>query len=413
MENVYLGRQPIVDSNSSICAYEILYRDKNKKSNTGDDRHASASVINSILNVFGTKSLLGEYKAFIQIDDKFLMHDIVFTIPKEFFIFSLISKIEMTEKVVERVQQLHAKGYELCINDIDLRNVGKYKSVLKELSYIKIDFEFEMPANAKELIEKIKSYGIKIIATKIETTKKYELAKELGCDWFEGYFFAEPKIVENAVYEPSQFHILKLYNLLLQDVNIDEITKEFEDNHEVTVKLLRFINSGAFHFRQRLSSIHHILVLVGRVPLAQWLMLMIYSKSVSKDETKSPLMLMVKYRTELMQNILKVVDPTAGTNMLGEAYFVGVLSLIDTVFGVKLETILDDMHISDEVKNAILFDEGILGEIFSLVRDIEAFDTQAISEFEERYFLHDNVIKNIVLQGIKDVNSFENPSLSN
>ncbi len=411
MDNVYLGRQPIVDGHSAICAYEILYRDKNKQSSQESDRYASASVINSILNVFGTRAFLGDYKALIKIDHKFLMHDIIFTIPKGFFIFSLFSNIEMTERVVERIQQLHEKGYLLCINEMNLDDLHKYAPVFKELSYVKVDFENGISENAEQQIEILKSHRIKVIATKIETTHEYELAKKVGCDWFEGYFFAEPKIVENAVYEPSQTHILKLYNLLLQDVNIDEITKEFENNHEVTVKLLQFINSGAFHFRQRLSSIHHILVLVGRVPLAQWLMLMIYSKSVSKNDSKSPLMLMVKNRTELMQNILKAVDPKAGSNMIGEAYFVGVLSLINTIFSVKLEKILEDMNVSEEVKNAILYDEGILGEIFSLVRDIEAFDTSAISKFEEQYFLHDNIIKNIVLQSIKDVNSFANPSL--
>lgn len=411
MENVYLGRQPIVDSHSTICAYEILYRDKDKQSHLEDDRYASASVINNILNVFGTRTLLGDYKAFIKIDEKFLMHDIIFTVPKEFFIFSLFGRVNMDEKIIERIQQLHAKGYLLCINDLSLDEVDKYAIVFRELSYMKIDFEKGISENAKEIIKKLKSHDIKVIGTKIETSKEYELAKNVGCEWFEGYFFAEPKIVENEKYEPSQSHILKLYNLLLQDVNIDEITKEFENNHEITVKLLQFINSGAFHFRKRLSSIHHVLVLVGRVPLAQWLMLMIYSKSVSKDNTKSPLMLMVKSRTELMENILKALQPNVRSNMLGEAYFVGVLSLINTIFSVKLEKILEDMHVSDEVKNAILYDEGILGEIFSLVRDIEAFDTTAISEFEEKYFLHDNIIKNIVLQSIKDVNSFENPEL--
>lgn len=411
MENIYLGRQPIVDKNSNLCAYEILYRDQNKKSHLDDDRHASASVINSVLNVFGTRALLGNYRGFIKIDEKFLMHDLIFTIPTDFFIFSLLSTIEMNEKVVERVQQLHAKGYKLCLDDAVLSQIKKYSMIFNALSYIKVSFANATPPKAKEIIKALNDKGIRAIATKIESRSEYNIVKDVGYEWFEGYFFAEPKIVENEKYEPSQAHILKLYNLLLQDVNIDEIAQEFENNHEITVKLLQFINSGAFHFRKRISSIHHILVLVGRIPLAQWLMLMIYSKSVSKGSATSPLMLMVKNRTQLMENILKAVEPDVRSNMLGEAYFVGVLSLINTIFSVKLETILDDMHVSDEVKSAILYDFGILGEIFAVVRGIEEFDTNAIRQFEERYSLDSNVMKEIVLQSIRDVNSFENPNL--
>ena len=410
MTSIYLGRQPIVDGSGNTCAYEILYRDKMQKSNIDGDRHASAAVINHVLNTFGTKELLGAYRAFINIDEKFLMHDIIFTIPSEFFIFSLFENIPITDRTRERIQQLNAKGYQLCINDMKAEHVEKYATVLKEISYVKIDFEKEIFDGVKDLVIQLKNYGIKVIGTKVETMQRYQSAQNSGCDWFEGYFFAAPKIVEKSGYEPSQMHILKLYNLLLQDTNIDEITKEFEFNHELTLHLLQFINSGYFSFKNKISSIHHILVLVGRTPLSQWLMLMIYSKSVSKDDrSKSPLMLMVKSRTELMQKVLKVIHPDVRSNMLGEAYFVGVMSLMSTVFSVELEKILDDLNVSSGVRGAILHDEGVLGEIFALVRGIELFDTDIISGFEERYGLQNSIIKNIVLQSIQEVNNFENP----
>ena len=410
MSNIFLARQPIVDSKEDICAYEILYRDKTKSSNIENDRHASASVINDVLNTFGTKELLGKYKAFINIDEKFLMHDLIFTIPNEFFIFSLFENIPMTERVRERIQQLKQKNYQLCINALTPKRVEQYASVLKEIAYVKIDFEEGVLEGVKNLITQLKNYGITIIGTKLENRKNYELAKESGCNWFEGYFFAAPKIVEKSGYEPSQMHILKLYKLLMQDTNIDEIAKEFEYNRELTVHLLQFVNSGYFSFKSRISSIHHILVLVGRVPLSQWLMLLIYSKSVSKDDTsKSPLMLLVKSRTDLMEKVLKTIMPDVKSNMLGEAYFVGVLSLMNTIFSVDLEKILDDLHVSSEVKNAILYDEGMLGDIFALVRSVESFNTNVISKFEEQYRLSDDIIQNLILQTIQEVNSFEQP----
>lgn len=411
MENVYIGRQPVLDSDSNLCAYEVLYRDSNQESKIDSGRYASASVINAVLNKFGTRSLLGHRRAFVKVDEKFLMHDLIFSIPNEFFIFCILDSVEMNERVIERIEQLHAKEYKLAVNDIFLNKetFQKYKIVFNELSYIKVKIDSALSVGTKKMISEFQKNDIKVVATKIETSDEYELAKSIHCDWFQGYFFAEPKILQNAKYEPSQMRILKLYNLLLQDTNIDELTTEFENAHEVTVQLLQFINSGAFHFRKRISSIHHILTLVGRMPLAQWLMLMIYSKSVSKENQSSPLMLMVKYRTELMENILKVVQPDVKSNMLGEAYFVGVLSLMDTAFGVELATILEDMHISKEVEDALLKEEGILGEIFVLIKDIEKFNTSAVDTFEVKYGLENDVIENIAIQSMEDVNNFECP----
>jgi len=411
LDHVYIGRQPILDQNSELCAYEILYRNSQKSASINDDRHASAAVINSVLNKFGTKTLLGDRRAFVKIDEKFLMHDLIFSIPKEFFVFSFFATIEMSEKVVERIEQLHSKGYILSINDISLdeNTLLRYKEVLPFIDYVKINFNVYDVHGEKGICEGFKKHNITIIATKIEDAKTYKHAREYGCDWYQGYFFSKPQILENEKYEPQQMQILKLYNLLMQDVNIDEITNEFENNPEITVQLLQFINSGAFHFKQRISSIHHVLTLVGRVSIAQWLMLMIYSKSVSKSSEQSPLMLMVKNRTEMMERVLKLLKPNVRSNALGEAYLVGVLSLMDSIFGVSLESILETINVSDKVKEALLEEKGALGNIYRLVRYVENFNTSAVVKFEQRYNLPAGAINSIVLESMQEVHRFENP----
>ncbi len=411
MKNVYLGRQPILDSDGRLYAYEVLYRDSHKDSEITDDRFASASVLNSILSKFGVPTLLGGYKAFIKIDKKFLLNDLIFSIPSEFFIFSLFENIEMDSRVVERLRQLKAREYELAINDtvVDGKTLERYALVLNEISYIKIDIKESETSHLRERISSIKSKSIKIICTKIEDHEHYEKARDLGCDLFQGYYFAKPKIVENQKCEAGQLNVIKLYNLLMQDANIDEITSAFENNHQITVQLLQFINSGAFHFRNKISSIHHVLTLVGRKPLAQWLMLMIYSKSVAKSNEFSPLMLMAVNRTKLMEYIYKVIKPDVRSNDLGEAYFVGILSLIDVIFGVELEEILKHIHVSNDISDALLKDKGILGELYVLVRDIETFNIKAIADFNHKYHLDSSAINIAVLDSMEHVSSFTNP----
>jgi len=304
MKHVYVARQPILDKNSEICGYEILYRDSHQNNKIDNDRHASAAVISSILNQFGTKKLLGNKRAFVKIDEKFLLNDIIFSIPKEFFVFSIFSSVVMSEKIVERIEQLYHKGYVLGIDNMILTAeaiTDKYKIVLDYLSYFKVFIQEseELQKNIVRLHEK----SVEVIAVKIEDEAAFELAKKLECDAFEGYYFAQPKIIENAQYNPTRMAVLRLYNMLMEDRNIDEAADEFERNPEITVQLLQFINSAAFSFRKKISSIHHVIVLIGRIELAKWLMLMIYSKSVASSFEISPLMLMVKNRTELMERI--------------------------------------------------------------------------------------------------------------
>ncbi|MCF6309229.1 MAG: EAL domain-containing protein [Sulfurimonas sp.] len=410
MENVYLGRQPILDLDGNLNSYEVLYREGHDPKKGISNRFVSAAVINSVLNKFGTHAVLGNRKAFVKVDEKFLMNDLIFTIPNNFFIFSIVY-IDVTDKVIERFEQLKAKGYELAINDIAINeeDLQKYANVLDSLSYVKIDFDkyFKEDSSVKSIIHSLKNNNIKVVATKIEDAYEYDLAKKMGCDLFQGYFFAKPNIIEHAKYDSTHANILKLYTILMEDTNIDEIVAEFEKNHAITVQLLQYINSGAFHFKNRISSMHHILTLVGRAPLAQWLMLMIYSKSVAKSSELPPLMLMVKHRTELIVEILKKIEPDVRSNTLGKAYFVGVLSLIDTVFGVELKIILKDMHVGDAIKKALLEDEGILGEIYALVRDIESFHTQGIEDFVQKHNIEKSMIDELSLKSMQEATAFE------
>ena len=411
MGHVYLGRQPILDKDCSLVSYEVLYRQGHEQHAAGSNRYVSSAVISSVLNKFGTDEILGNRKAFVKVDEKFLMNDLIFTIPHEFFIFSIVH-VELNEKIIERFEQLKERGYELAVNDIapNEESLQQYVNVLETLSYVKIDFdkEFTEGATVKNTIKALKNNDIKVVATKIETQEEFALAKELGCELFQGYFFAEPKIFESSTYDTSQANILKLYTLLMEDTNIDEITAEFEKNLEITLQLLRYINSGAFHFRTKIASIHHILTLVGRIPLAQWLMLMIYSKSVSHDKKVSPLMLMIKNRTELMEYVLKKIKPEVRSNTLGQAYFVGVLSLIDSVFGEKIEVILDDMNVDEVVKDALLQHKGKLGDIYLLVKDMERFNTYGIERFVKKYNLDNVMLERLSLKSMEAVNIFEN-----
>ncbi len=409
MSSIYLARQPIVNIDENLEAYEIMYLDANKQVAVSNDRYQSASVINSVLNKFGTKEFLSEHKAFIKVDEKFLMSDLIKTIPTDFFILSLSENIDITERILERIEQLYEQKFTLAIHDIDLNsdNIKKYQEILNKLSYFKINVYVDMGLEDKDLIVELQDKEIKVVATKIEDLSVYQIAKNLECDLFQGYCFSKPKILKNEKFDPSQFNVLKLYNMLITDTNIDEITTEFENNHALSLQLLQFLNSANFHFRNKISSIHHVLILVGRKPLSQWLMLMIYSKSLTKNVKVSPLMLMVKNRTELMQNLLKVLKPDVKSNALGEAYLVGALSLIDTIFKVDLAEILEHINISDIAKKALLKDEGTLGMLHKAVRDIEDFNISAISDFSKRYRVLEESIQEVILAAIENVNEFE------
>lgn len=389
MDNIYIARQAILDENNEIFAYELLYRDDNSRPTIKNSRLATIAVLNSTLNKFGIKNLLGKHKAFIKADEKFLLHDVMLTIPKEHFIFSLQIEGKVGKKIKSRIAELYKLGYIFAINDSLLSDdvLHNYRELKDYISYVKVDI-----STPKERIAILRDGGAEIIATKVETDEMLEKAKENNINHLQGFFFSKPKILEQEKFDSSSQNIVNLCNILMQDSDIDLVVVEFEKNPAITIQLLKFINSGAFHFRQNLSSIKQVLTLVGRTKLTQWLMLMIYS-TTSDAPQKLPLMEQVRSRSILMESVAKIL----AKDLSSQAYFVGVLSLMDVLFHVTLRAILKEMNVDKQIREAILHKKGKLGEIFMFVLAIERFDESEIEIFVKNNNISAQDMENLTL----------------
>jgi c-di-GMP-related signal transduction protein len=89
---VFLGRQPILNRQGQVVAYELLFR-----SSTGqavvyitDDSQATMNVIAHAFRHFGISAVVGEAKAFISFNAQLLMSDAMKAPPKDRVVIELL-----------------------------------------------------------------------------------------------------------------------------------------------------------------------------------------------------------------------------------------------------------------------------------------------------------------------------------
>lgn len=404
--NLYIARQPIFSDDESLFAYEMLYRDSNQSSKIEDDREATVAVLSNILNRFGVKNLLGDKKAFIKADKKFLMHDVVFYIPKEYFIFSLQASMDLTDELKARIVELSEMGYTLAINDVLLTKeiLDSFSPLLNYITYIKVDIN-----STEQNLELLKDVEAELIFTKVETHELYDKAKRHNAKFIQGYFFAKPKVLEQEKFDPQSLRAVELCNFMMSDASIDEIVEKFEQNHAISLQLLKYVNSGLFHFRHKISSIRQVLTLMGKTPLTQWLMLMMYStkSSQNEQESESALMQLLKSRTDLMVEVSKQLKQTKVENLTSKVYFLGVLSLLDALFNANIRRVLDELNIDSEIKDAIVEGKGVLGEILLFAKSLESFNIKEVETFCEKYKIDTQSLEDLSLEVIRSASEFE------
>ena len=103
-EEVFIGRQPILDRDQQLFAYELLFRSGSHKNSADvhDNLAASASVIIHAFGDLGIDRALGPYKGFINCDEELLLSDIIEILPTDKIVLEVLETVEVTPAIVER-----------------------------------------------------------------------------------------------------------------------------------------------------------------------------------------------------------------------------------------------------------------------------------------------------------------------
>ena len=396
-DKLTMAKQPIVDLSNTTIGYEFFYRDDQGNRNFTDPRFATSSVLVNILNQVGVDNSIGEAKAFINISGDILLTDILYNLPKEHFVFELANDIHMGKKELANLQQLHERGYVFALDNarFDENYIGNFGPVLPYISYVKFD---TVQTDIESLEKNLALFEKKIlIAQKIEFQEVFDAYKDLGFQFFQGYFIAEINTTEQNRLDPKHLGVIRMFNMLQSDYQIDDIAKEFELHNELTLQLLQYVKSiPGFDFSGT-PSIKEIITRVGTQKLMQWLMMIIYSRSSKKvDTTKSQYSIMIQNRIDTMLGILCKIDVPKSDELKEQARLVALLSLLDNVFDIEITTTLKSFDLDYEVEGALISRNGMLGNLLGIAVAIEEGNFATMQELLGKLDLNVDDIEEIL-----------------
>lgn len=394
---LFMARQPILNADKELFAYELFYRDDEGKSDISDPREATSSVLVNVLNQIGLQGSVGNFKAFVNVGANILMTEILYSLPKDTFVFELSADIIITNKEHDAIKILHGQGYVFALDNIVFTDeyFENFSKILPYITYAKFDTTH---TDIERLEDNIALYQDKIlIAQRVEIPEVFEAYKELGFNYFQGYFFAAPHLIQQNRLDPKHLGVIRIFNLLQQDAPLNELCDEFQKHNELTLQLLQFLNSSSMFDIQGTQSIRDIIALVGKQRLLQWLLLIIYSKS-GKDikTTKSPLSLLIQNRIDIMLGLIEKIDPLNKENMREEARFLSLISLLETVFNVPTSYIMEKFEVHEKIYEALTSHAGKLGRLFALTLSIERADYASTQILLKSYKLNLDDIDDII-----------------
>jgi EAL and modified HD-GYP domain-containing signal transduction protein len=365
--NFYAARQPILDKNKNLFAYELLFRDsvENVFPDIDGDEATSKMIEASQFNM-GISGFTGSKPAFINFTLDTLSKGYPEMIAPDEVVVEILETVKPGKKLLAICKKLHEEGYTIALDDYEHQKVWLH--FYPFIKIIKIDIQQSTTENINDVCSAVKNFPhIKLLAEKVETHDEYNHMLELGFDYFQGYFFAKPEMIKTKSLSPSQIAMAELlYETSKTDLDLNNITKVFERDVSLSYKLLRYANSAIFKRRNEISTIKQALVILGSGELKRFIGLMfaVTANPNKPSELINLAMTRAKFCELVVHNSNLQLD-------ISIAFLTGLLSMIDAILDEEMATVLEKLPLSQEIKDPLLTEKGLMAAIIKLIELIE------------------------------------------
>lgn len=400
----FIGRQPILDREQKLIGYELLFRAADvSAANVTDYSQASASVILNSITHFGLQEVLGRYFGYFNVSYDLLMDDALELLPRNQVVIELLEVIEITDEVIARCQELKQKGFTLALDDHVYS--PDFEPLYAIVDVIKIDVLLTPAEQIPAEVERFRGRGMRLLAEKVENQEMFRLCYDLGFEMFQGYYFARPVVLNKKRVDVSGLSMVKLLNQVMGEVEVAEIEETFRQNPSMAYNLLRLVNSVAMGLRERIKSLRHAIVVLGRQQLLRWAQLALFAAK-GGQEVQSPLLEVAALRGRLMELLVKN-HPVFSTlkEYSDRAFMTGVLSLLDALFETTMDQVITELNLTDDIRLALLEREGDLGFLLQLAERVEQNDFETVIQMLAQLKLSQEVLVDVHLQAIQWTNN--------
>ncbi|MEY2929309.1 MAG: hypothetical protein RL033_58 [Pseudomonadota bacterium] len=377
--DIYLARQPIFDAYRQVHGYELLYRAsaENRFTATDGDRATSAVIARTFLSL-GLDNVTGGKLAFINFPRQLLVEGVATALPHDRVAIEILEDVKPDAELLQAVERLKGAGYTVALDDFVLLK-PEYEPLLALADVVKVDWRAADPKSREAIARRFSQHGPNLLAEKVETEEEFQEAVALGYRYFQGFFFAHPQMVSAREVPAFKLTYLRLMKEIQRpSLDFDAIERIVKTESTLLHWVLKRVNSAAFGFRSRVNSIRQALLALGEQELRKWVSL--FCIAGMGEDRPQELLVQSYVRAYLCEEL---ANRSPSSRYRGEAFLVGMLSLLDVVIGRPLPELLRELPISPEARSALLENKGPLSTMLACTVAYERADWEQVAAAAE------------------------------
>ncbi|HBU12779.1 MAG TPA: diguanylate phosphodiesterase, partial [Clostridiales bacterium] len=313
-------------------------------------------------------------------------------------VIQLDYEVLLNTEALDIIKQYKKKGYGIALMEFQFN--PRYIAMLDDVDIIKLNMS--IPSTSSESVASIASeLGIKMLGFNVDDREAFLYAKKLNADYMQGQYIGTmvPEKVTNVDHLKGNFFQL-MAAVTAKEPDLDQIEELLSRDVTLTYALLKLVNSAFFGFRNKIQSVHQAMVVLGVNQLRQW----IYLLSFRTDENAPEEFIKMSFmRGQFCSELYSYAQDMPIVK--SEAYLLGMFSTMDYILGVSMEDALSKLSISEDIKTALLTQEGRCGTLYKMVLAYERGDWPEINDCAEILGMPTDIITEKYFECLDSVNT--------
>lgn len=342
-------RLPIFDSLRHLWGYELSHvPGKNIAIGSNEENIASGTymALQEILDK-GKKIMM----KFSQTD---ILTNLPYALPPNRTVIKIINIDNLNKDIIKAIQQLKKDEYEIAVSwSMDYK---KNKPVFDMGDIIDFNVSNQDEIKIAGLLHSNEKNDVKLLASNVDTSKLFEICSKTDFSLYQGAFFKQPenlsvkKLSSNAT---SRFRLMEVIEQ--ENPDFEKVAKVIQSDVAISFKLMSYLNSASFGFRQKIESIKDAITMLGWRNMKNWLRVALLSDLAESPQSSELIFLSVQ-RGKFLEQI--IIDHDFWGFKSESLFLLGMFSLLDAMLNQPMTEIVKYLPLSGKIKKALCGDKN-------------------------------------------------------
>ena len=356
-ERIYFVRQPIFSAGMKVVAYQLTLMGQVPP----EEGEASAHQLEQLALLFRSmdwKVVSGGLPVIVQLPASLVQSVVLEALSPVKVVIGVHWRM-LSASLYDQVRAFH---FPLALREYDLTTPLPFDRYRIDFVIVNIHL-----AGARAIIQTFQPQRSRTrwIAAHVVNRKQFEFCRHYGFRFFEGSFFMEPRIIDQAALKPSQLKVLQLLQIIDDPgTHLPELVALLEQDVALSQQVVAYANG---FLKGEEDHVVSIIDAVRRIGLRQLKERLTVLQLKALNDKPPEVVRTALIRGQFCRCIGRIMQDVSEDIY----YTTGVFSLLDVMMDRPMTEILRELKLGKAVTYGILNFEGGPGRVLKLIMDME------------------------------------------